>query len=143
MSSILLHLISGTTAVVIHQSLKVTGDYRCSNLTTSTANVVIHQLNFLETSRFLFLKSFCHTSSKHLKCNFQRSDNTTYLSMLEYALSTKSFYFATSFDITHTMQRLASTDEEFLSEPLSSRADNRYQHSFIYSLFFDFICFAH
>ena len=50
-----------------------------------------------------------------------------YLSMLEYALSTPSYYFSTSFDLTHTLQRLASTDDEgFKSEPLSNRADHRY-----------------
>jgi len=55
----------------------------------------------------------------------QTSDNQTYLSMLEMALSANSYYYCTSFDITHTMQRLASADTEFHSEPLSSRADHR------------------
>ncbi|XP_076813985.1 phosphatidylinositol-3-phosphatase SAC1-like [Clavelina lepadiformis] len=56
----------------------------------------------------------------------QTSDNATYLSMLEHALSVESFYFSSSYDITHSMQRLATVDTGFHSESLSTRADPRF-----------------
>uniref|UniRef100_F6YM78 Phosphatidylinositol-3-phosphatase SAC1 n=2 Tax=Ciona intestinalis TaxID=7719 RepID=F6YM78_CIOIN len=56
----------------------------------------------------------------------QTSDNETYLALLNNALSFKDYYFSTSFDITHSMQRLALADAGFLLEPLSTRADHRF-----------------
>ena len=49
-----------------------------------------------------------------------------YLSMLEFSLSVEALYFSSSFDITHSMQRVACADESFTSEFLAVRADNRY-----------------
>lgn len=56
----------------------------------------------------------------------QATDNRMYLAMLESTLNTPSYYFCTSFDLTHTMQRLSNTDEDFHKEPLCSRADQRF-----------------
>lgn len=61
----------------------------------------------------------------HLK-ETQLSDNGMYTSLLKDTLKTPSFYFCTSFDLTHTMQRLANADEDFHREPLITRADHRF-----------------
>uniref|UniRef100_H2YC96 Phosphatidylinositol-3-phosphatase SAC1 n=1 Tax=Ciona savignyi TaxID=51511 RepID=H2YC96_CIOSA len=73
-----------------------------------------------ETEIFPYRKSILNLNES------QKSDNDTYLNMLKHALSFHDYYFSTSFDITHSMQRLAHTDPSFHSEPLSVRADHRF-----------------
>ena len=45
--------------------------------------------------------------------------------MLQESLNTESFYYSTSFDLTHTMQRLETVDSEFFNDGLCARADQR------------------
>uniref|UniRef100_A0A8C6L6I9 SAC1 like phosphatidylinositide phosphatase b n=1 Tax=Nothobranchius furzeri TaxID=105023 RepID=A0A8C6L6I9_NOTFU len=53
-------------------------------------------------------------------------DNKTLFSMINNVLHTDAFYFATSYDLTHTLQRLANTSPEFQDLNLLERADPRF-----------------
>ncbi|XP_042279831.1 phosphatidylinositol-3-phosphatase SAC1-B [Thunnus albacares] len=61
----------------------------------------------------------------HLTDN-QMQDNKTFLSMIKNVLHTDGFYFATDYDLTHTLQRLANTSPEFQEMSLLERADQRF-----------------
>ncbi|ESN91957.1 hypothetical protein HELRODRAFT_116244 [Helobdella robusta] len=56
----------------------------------------------------------------------QVQDNARYLSMVEAVLSMENFYFSTSYDLTHTFQRLFNTSPDFKSIALHDRADQRF-----------------
>lgn len=56
----------------------------------------------------------------------QIQDNSAFVSMVETVLSAESFYFSTSYDLTHTVQRLANTSPDFRQIPLHERADMRF-----------------
>lgn len=56
----------------------------------------------------------------------QKEDNKVYESMVQYALENNTYYFSTTFDLTHSLQRLYNTSPEFLQMPLFERADQRY-----------------
>ncbi|XP_053401252.1 phosphatidylinositol-3-phosphatase SAC1-like [Mercenaria mercenaria] len=56
----------------------------------------------------------------------QTRDNGVYVSMVESVLKTGYFYFSTTYDITHTLQRLHNTSPDFISIPLHERADQRF-----------------
>uniref|UniRef100_A0A6Q2YFF3 SAC domain-containing protein n=1 Tax=Esox lucius TaxID=8010 RepID=A0A6Q2YFF3_ESOLU len=61
----------------------------------------------------------------HLTEN-QMQDNKAFLSMINSVLHTDGFYFATDYDLTHTLQRLANTSPEFQEMSLLERADQRF-----------------
>ncbi|XP_028282079.1 phosphatidylinositol-3-phosphatase SAC1-B [Parambassis ranga] len=61
----------------------------------------------------------------HLTDN-QMQDNKSFLSMINNVLHTDGFYFATDYDLTHTLQRLANTSPEFQEMSLLERADQRF-----------------
>ncbi|XP_076745795.1 phosphatidylinositol-3-phosphatase SAC1-B isoform X3 [Maylandia zebra] len=61
----------------------------------------------------------------HLTDN-QMQDNKTFLSMINSMLHADGFYFATDYDLTHTLQRLANTSPEFQEMSLLERADQRF-----------------
>uniref|UniRef100_A0A668U5L7 SAC domain-containing protein n=1 Tax=Oreochromis aureus TaxID=47969 RepID=A0A668U5L7_OREAU len=61
----------------------------------------------------------------HLTDN-QMQDNKTFLSMINSMLHSDGFYFATDYDLTHTLQRLANTSPEFQEMSLLERADQRF-----------------
>ncbi|XP_072880423.1 phosphatidylinositol-3-phosphatase SAC1-B isoform X1 [Hemitrygon akajei] len=56
----------------------------------------------------------------------QMLDNKTFLTMLNNVLNTDGFYFSTTYDLTHTLQRLANTSPEFQEMTLLERADQRF-----------------
>uniref|UniRef100_A0A8C5QJK9 Phosphatidylinositol-3-phosphatase SAC1 n=1 Tax=Leptobrachium leishanense TaxID=445787 RepID=A0A8C5QJK9_9ANUR len=56
----------------------------------------------------------------------QLQDNKTFLAMINHVLSVDGFYFSTSYDLTHTLQRLANTSPEFQEMSLLERADQRF-----------------
>uniref|UniRef100_A0A4W6CE38 SAC1 like phosphatidylinositide phosphatase b n=1 Tax=Lates calcarifer TaxID=8187 RepID=A0A4W6CE38_LATCA len=58
--------------------------------------------------------------------SLQMQDNKTFLSMINHVLHTDGFYFATDYDLTHTLQRLANTSPEFQEMSLLERADQRF-----------------
>uniref|UniRef100_A0A8C9W6Q7 Phosphatidylinositol-3-phosphatase SAC1 n=1 Tax=Scleropages formosus TaxID=113540 RepID=A0A8C9W6Q7_SCLFO len=51
----------------------------------------------------------------------QMQDNKTFLSMINNVLTTDGFYFATDYDLTHTLQRLANTSPDFQDMSLLER----------------------
>ncbi|XP_030014003.1 phosphatidylinositol-3-phosphatase SAC1-B [Sphaeramia orbicularis] len=61
----------------------------------------------------------------HLTDN-QMQDNKSFLSMINNVLHTDGFYFATDYDLTHSLQRLANTSPEFQEMSLLERADQRF-----------------
>ncbi|XP_076009906.1 phosphatidylinositol-3-phosphatase SAC1-B [Genypterus blacodes] len=61
----------------------------------------------------------------HLTDN-QMQDNKTFLSMINSVLHTDGLYFATDYDLTHTLHRLANTSPEFQEMSLLERADQRF-----------------
>ncbi|KAG9355699.1 hypothetical protein JZ751_000537 [Albula glossodonta] len=56
----------------------------------------------------------------------QMQDNKTFLSMINNVLTTDGFYFATDYDLTHTLQRLSNTSPDFQEMSLLERADQRF-----------------
>uniref|UniRef100_A0A665T1U7 SAC1 like phosphatidylinositide phosphatase b n=1 Tax=Echeneis naucrates TaxID=173247 RepID=A0A665T1U7_ECHNA len=56
----------------------------------------------------------------HLTDN-QMQDNKSFLTMINSVLHTDGFYFATDYDLTHTLQRLANTSPEFQEMSLLER----------------------
>eukprot|EP01135_Chromosphaera_perkinsii_P007864 Nk52_evm56s1020 gene=Nk52_evmTU56s1020 len=67
-----------------------------------------------------FANSSASLSESHLR------DEKTYLSMLHMMLDTQLFHFSYTHDLTHTLQRLASTDPQFLGKGLCERAEARF-----------------
>ncbi|XP_023616629.1 phosphatidylinositide phosphatase SAC1 isoform X4 [Myotis lucifugus] len=53
-------------------------------------------------------------------------DNKTFLAMINHVLSVDGFYFSTTYDLTHTLQRLSNTSPEFQEMSLLERADQRF-----------------
>ncbi|XP_068944448.1 phosphatidylinositol-3-phosphatase SAC1 isoform X1 [Petaurus breviceps papuanus] len=58
--------------------------------------------------------------------DIQLQDNKTFLSMINHVLSMDGFYFSTTYDLTHTLQRLSNTSPEFQEMSLLERADQRF-----------------
>ncbi|KAM4689002.1 phosphatidylinositol-3-phosphatase SAC1 [Discoglossus pictus] len=56
----------------------------------------------------------------------QLQDNKVFLAMMSHVLSVDGFYFSTSYDLTHTLQRLSNTSPEFQEMGLLERADQRF-----------------
>ncbi|XP_038068344.1 phosphatidylinositol-3-phosphatase SAC1-like [Patiria miniata] len=56
----------------------------------------------------------------------QQQYNRTYESMINYVLDTNDCFFSTTYDLTHSLQRLYNTSPEFLQMPLFERADQRF-----------------
>ena len=56
----------------------------------------------------------------------QKNYNDKYLSMVQSVLSTPYFYFSYTYDLTHTLQRLYYTAEDFLQMSLNERAEQRF-----------------
>lgn len=74
----------------------------------------------VETDMLPYAKTDLHLTEKQIQ------DNKSYLSMVQLVLTTPYFYFSTSYDLTHTVQRLYNTSPEFVQMPLHERADQRF-----------------
>ncbi|XP_023673504.1 phosphatidylinositol-3-phosphatase SAC1-B-like isoform X2 [Paramormyrops kingsleyae] len=61
----------------------------------------------------------------HLTDN-QMQDNKTFLAMINNVLTTDGFYYATNYDLTHSLQRLSNTSPDFHDMSLLERADQRF-----------------
>ncbi|KRZ23134.1 Nodal modulator 1 [Trichinella pseudospiralis] len=83
---------------------------------------IYHQKIFKATkcTVFSFASSLLHLSESEIQ------DNIIYVDMLQSVLNTESFYYSTTFDLTHTLQRLHNTSPEFLTMALYERADQRF-----------------
>lgn len=73
-----------------------------------------------DTEMYSYKRTTLHLTEK------QTNDNKTYVSLVEHCLKMDSYYFSTTYDLTHTLQRLGNTSPEFSSEPLHQRADPRF-----------------
>lgn len=58
---------------------------------------------------------------QHVISLSQMQDNKAFLSMINNVLQTDGFYFATDYDLTHSLQRLANTSPEFQEMSLLER----------------------
>uniref|UniRef100_A0A452TGI1 Phosphatidylinositol-3-phosphatase SAC1 n=1 Tax=Ursus maritimus TaxID=29073 RepID=A0A452TGI1_URSMA len=58
--------------------------------------------------------------------DIQLQDNKTFLAMINHVLNVDGFYFSTTYDLTHTLQRLSNTSPEFQEMSLLERADQRF-----------------
>ncbi|KAL7976805.1 hypothetical protein Chor_008754 [Crotalus horridus] len=58
--------------------------------------------------------------------DIQVQDNKVFSAMISHILSVDGFYFSTTYDLTHTLQRLANTSPEFQEMSLLERADQRF-----------------
>ncbi|XP_013388681.1 phosphatidylinositide phosphatase SAC1 [Lingula anatina] len=56
----------------------------------------------------------------------QMNDNKIYLSMLDQMLKADFFYFSTTYDLSHSLQRLSNTSPDFKQLALHERADQRF-----------------
>lgn len=80
-----------------------------------------HQIfKVVSTEVIPYTRSSLHLSEKQVQ------NNSTYLEMIKFVLSTPYFYFSYTYDLSHTMQRLHNTNPEFLQMPLHDRADLRF-----------------
>lgn len=88
---------------------------------------------FCHADRFLFKYEVDWLFS--LLC-LQLQDNKTFLAMINHVLSVDGFYFSTTYDLTHTLQRLSNTSPEFQEMSLLERV------SFTFGLLLltDFVC---
>ncbi|XP_037554707.1 phosphatidylinositol-3-phosphatase SAC1-like isoform X2 [Dermacentor silvarum] len=68
--------------------------------------------------------SFTRTSL-HLTEN-QNQYNKQYTAMVQTVLSTPNFYYSTTYDLSHTLQKLYNTTPDFLQMGLMERADQRF-----------------
>lgn len=67
-----------------------------------------------------FSKTTLHLTEEQAKYN------TNYLSMVKSVLNTESFYYSTTYDLTHTLQRLNQPPPGFLTVSMAERADPRF-----------------
>ncbi|CAH8601712.1 unnamed protein product [Heterobilharzia americana] len=67
-----------------------------------------------------FARSLLHLT------DFQNQDESLYCQMLGSILSTEGFYYSTSYDLSHTLQRLSDTSPEFRTRSIYERADVRF-----------------
>ncbi|XP_076112704.1 phosphatidylinositol-3-phosphatase SAC1-like [Mytilus galloprovincialis] len=73
-----------------------------------------------DTEMLSYKRTTLHLTEK------QTTDNKTYVNLVEHCLKTESYYFSTTYDLTHSLQRLSNTSIDFLSMPLHERADSRF-----------------
>ncbi|XP_067931514.1 phosphatidylinositol-3-phosphatase SAC1-like isoform X2 [Watersipora subatra] len=96
------------------------------NLVVITDRTLVGEINghliwaINKTEVFPYAKSVFHLNSR------QQQDNRTYELLLKTALDTKGLYYSTSYDLTHTLQRLYNTSSDFSSISLAERADQRF-----------------
>jgi len=101
-------LIAGSYLIVITKREKV-GNIQDSEIWKVTGTEVIS-----------YKRSLNHLTEK------QVSINKSYLALLDQMLNTESFYFSTTYDLTHSMQRLYNTSPDFKTIGLFERADQRF-----------------
>lgn len=73
-----------------------------------------------ETSLIPYSKTMRHLTDE------QARFNQIYVNMVKSVLGTEYFYFCTSYDLSHTVQRLNNQPPEFASLSLFDRADDRF-----------------
>ncbi|XP_033626106.1 phosphatidylinositide phosphatase SAC1-like [Asterias rubens] len=103
-----IRLLAGPYLVVITKKSKV-GEINGQTIWKITGHEIIP-----------YKRTFLHLNEQ------QKQDNRTYESMVNYVLDSNDCYFSTTYDLTHSLQRLFNTSPEFLQMPLFERADQRF-----------------
>lgn len=103
-----IHLVAGNYLIVITKKIKIGELFNYSIWKATDFDVLSYKKTML-----------------HLT-DIQLQDNKTFLAMLNHVLSMDGFYFSTSYDLTHTLQRLSNTSPEFQEMSLLERADQRF-----------------
>jgi hypothetical protein len=103
-----IHLVAGNYLIVITKKTKI-GEF---------FNHVIWKATDFDV--LSYKKTMLHLT------DIQLQDNKTFLAMLNHVLSMDGFYFSTTYDLTHTLQRLSNTSPEFQEMSLLERADQRF-----------------
>ncbi|CAH8530874.1 unnamed protein product [Schistosoma turkestanicum] len=67
-----------------------------------------------------FARSLLHLT------DIQNQDESVYCQMLNSILSSEGFYYSTTYDLSHTLQRLSDSDPEFKASSIYERADKRF-----------------
>ncbi|KAF5921716.1 hypothetical protein HPG69_012887 [Diceros bicornis minor] len=103
-----IHLVAGNYLIVITKKTKI-GEF---------FNHVIWKATDFDV--LSYKKTMLHLT------DIQLQDNKTFLAMINHVLSVDGFYFSTTYDLTHTLQRLSNTSPEFQEMSLLERADQRF-----------------
>ncbi|XP_036188970.1 phosphatidylinositol-3-phosphatase SAC1 isoform X2 [Myotis myotis] len=103
-----IHLVAGNYLIVITKKIKI-GEF---------FNHVIWKATDFDI--LSYKKTMLHLT------DIQLQDNKTFLAMINHVLSVDGFYFSTTYDLTHTLQRLSNTSPEFQEMSLLERADQRF-----------------
>lgn len=75
----------------------------------------------IESTRMIpYCKTMRHLTDEQVRFN------QTYVSMIKSVLDTEYFYYCTSYDLTHTLQRLSNQGPGFTSMSLFDRSDDRF-----------------
>ncbi|XP_050397632.1 phosphatidylinositol-3-phosphatase SAC1 [Patella vulgata] len=104
----IIRLIAGPYLVVITKKKKV-GEINGNTI-----------WQILDTEMHSYKRSTTHLTEGQI------ADNKLYISMVESVLKTEYYYFSSSFDLTHSSQRLYNTSPDFTSMGLLERADQRF-----------------
>uniref|UniRef100_A0A8D1NE17 Phosphatidylinositol-3-phosphatase SAC1 n=1 Tax=Sus scrofa TaxID=9823 RepID=A0A8D1NE17_PIG len=98
-----IHLVAGNYLIVITKKKKI-GEF---------FNHVIWKATDFDV--LSYKKTMLHLT------DIQLQDNKTFLAMINHVLSVDGFYFSTTYDLTHTLQRLSNTSPEFQEMSLLER----------------------
>ncbi|KAF4023848.1 hypothetical protein G4228_015721, partial [Cervus hanglu yarkandensis] len=105
-----IHLVAGNYLIVITKKKKI-GEF---------FNHVIWKATDFDV--LSYKKTMLHLT------DIQLQDNKTFLAMMNHVLSMDGFYFSTTYDLTHTLQRLSNTSPEFQEMSLLERMDGFQRH---------------
>ncbi|CAN7992069.1 unnamed protein product [Ixodes hexagonus] len=72
------------------------------------------------TEAYSYTRTSLHLTEEQIQYNKQ------YTAMIQSVLSTPNFYYSTTYDLSHTLQRLYNTTPDFLQMGLMERADYRF-----------------
>ena len=100
----------------------IAGPYLIIATEVSKVGSLFHQpvVRIDATEVIPFFKTTLHLTEQ------QQAFNNQYLSMVKTVLSTEYFYFSSSYDITHSVQRLSNFPPEFNYQTMFDRADKRF-----------------
>ncbi|XP_014783783.1 phosphatidylinositol-3-phosphatase SAC1 [Octopus bimaculoides] len=104
----IIRLVAGPYLIVISQKSKV-GEINGHSIWKIT-----------DTEIYSYKRTMLHLTEKQI------TDNRVYLTMVESFLKTDGFYFSSTFDLSHSLQRLANTSPDFMNIPLFDRGDPQF-----------------
>ncbi|CAH8576058.1 unnamed protein product [Schistosoma intercalatum] len=101
-------LVSGFYLIVIKERERV-GEIFGNTILKITKSVILP-----------FARSVLHLT------DIQNQDESLYCQMLNSILSSEGFYYSSTYDLSHTLQRLSDTDPKFKASSIYERADTRF-----------------